>query len=451
MKLITKIILFLLLQFTYSLTSQAQIANWLSEPLDSVLKEHIKINQLKGAAASVVFPDGTKWSRAIGDYGNTQLNSEMLYEIGSNTKSMVATIILLLEEEGKLSLNDTLYKFISPIKNVTHGITIKQLLSHKSGLYNYTSHPDFINLVNNDFSNLTNNKGGLFITPDTILQNFVKPKLNPPGLKWEYCNTNYILLGYVIEAVENKKFHTVLRERILTPMGLNKTYLSDYEIHSYKEAGYYLGENHWDLHFTSFLTAAWSAGGVLATTEDLATYAYKLFRGEILSDNSLQKMLTVTPGSPLYGLGMFKTNHSGHVYAGHGGTTLHNSYMDYSLKDGFSCVTITIEANVFQPSKNIHEALLTFLEDRVPNLVNIKTTQKENITLYPNPTSEELNITIMPKLIDSHYRILDPLGKEVKQGKLTNSLSSIDVSKLSKGYYIFQIEKGTYSYKFLVE
>src|SRR5690606_17409078 len=124
---------------------------------------------IKSAVAAVRFDDGSTWESARGNSDSAPTNENHLFEMGSNTKTMVAAIILQMQEEGKLLITDSIYQYIDTIANVSPSITIKHLLNHTSGIYDYTSDPDFADLVNNNLF--------LHIPPDTILANYVKAPL----------------------------------------------------------------------------------------------------------------------------------------------------------------------------------------------------------------------------------------------------------------------------------
>lgn len=412
-------ILSLVLSGALAMHGLAQIDALLTDTLQRTLDHFAQQHQLKGVAAAVTLPDGSQWSGAYGYYGSAPLHTGLLYEIGSNTKTFVAVIMLQMQEEGLLSLDDSLSQFITPSVNVSPAITLRQLLNHTSGIYNYTDHPDISDAVLADMGHIWN--------IDTLLARFVYLPSFAPGMGWEYSNTNYLILGKIIEAVDGRPFHESLRQRILEPMELNNTFLSCYESLSMTHVGTWLSLGvYFNQDFKSFMSAAWAAGGMLATPEDLANWAFMLYGGEVLDPNAFAEMrdvVFVSPGSS-YGLGMYERIYNGHIYYGHGGTTLQNSEMDYSRETGFSCVTIVIEEDTYLEARAVQNALIDVLESEVPKAistlsVNGNTSNREAgaLFVFPNPAGERANIVGSETgwAPGNVLVIYDSRGKEIKR------------------------------------
>ena len=326
-------------------------------------------------------------------------------------------------------MSDSVQKYLTTNSLITNGVTINQLLNHTSGLYDYTTNSDFPAYVNsNPFKK---------VPSDSILKWWQKEAINSPGSPYSYCNSNYILLGLLIEKIEGKPFHTVLRERILTPLGMTHTYLSDYDIYTEEEAGFYQNNSYFDLHFTSFLTAAWSAGGLLSTTEDLSKYARKLYSGSFLSQIAFTKMKKTSPGSS-YGLGLIHRSYLGRDYLGHGGATLQHSTMEYSPRSDFSIVCVTIESGQSAKIQQVHNALIRYLEAEIPKHVGIDEIEKTfSVNVYPNPATNSITVEATKELYNKGEMVLtDSRGCIVFNGKLNNE---IDLSNLESGSYILKI------------
>ena len=190
----------------------------LANALQSALEEGTSTQRAVGASASLYISDACRW---VGTTGNTRpepavpIEAEMLFGFGSITKTFVAAIILQLFDEGRLSLDDSLGKWIDDYPNIDSSITIRQLLNHGSGIYNYTD-SDFWNKVNANTDHVW--------TPSEILAQ-VKP---PPSIGFSpprYSNTNYILLGMIVEAVTGSSFEQELQQRIIGPLQLDSTRL----------------------------------------------------------------------------------------------------------------------------------------------------------------------------------------------------------------------------------
>jgi len=139
---------------------------------------------------------------------NIKNDVSTIFQIGSNTKQFTAEVILQLAMEKKLELQDKLSRYFPGYPNGNH-ITIEQLLNHTSGIYCYTNDSTFLGRIAEPIS-----KSDLF----SLFQD--KPLGFTPGSQFAYSNSNYILLGYIIEAVTGEKYERVVRERILKPCGM---------------------------------------------------------------------------------------------------------------------------------------------------------------------------------------------------------------------------------------
>ena len=156
-------------------------------------------------------------------YGTTRLGAaippraDTHFRIASNTKTMTAAVILQLAQEGKLGLDDPVSKYVPGVPNGDN-ITIAELLEMRSGLYNYTNAPAISASVDRDPTRVW--------TPDELLAiAFAHPPNFPPGTAFEYCNTNYALLGLVVERVDGKPLARAMQDRLFGPLGLQHTVL----------------------------------------------------------------------------------------------------------------------------------------------------------------------------------------------------------------------------------
>lgn len=234
---------------------------------------------------------------------------------GSTVKTMTAATILLLKEEGKLKLDDKIADYLSA--DILNGlanskvVTIRQLLQHSSGIYNYIADPHFQTASLNDLTKVWKPKELLFYARN-------KQADFTPGTDVRYSNTGYILLGEIIEVVENKPFYKVFEEKLFQPINLSSTqfaaedpvpegiiqgYIDLYSNLNVVNASYYSG---WD-YFTA-------DGGLISNAYDLNRFLTALFAGNILSDESLEAMTNwIAPREQdsdgfetYYGLGIFQ-------------------------------------------------------------------------------------------------------------------------------------------------
>jgi CubicO group peptidase (beta-lactamase class C family) len=211
-----------------------------------------------------------------------------LHLIGSTTKTYIASLILLLVEEGKVSLSDPVTKWIPDVPG-GDAVKVEHLLHHTSGIYNYTGNVSYMLGI----------MLGLHTkyTPRALLDlAFSKPPSFAAGTagKWEYSNTNYVLLGMIIESVTGKGVAQVLRERILTPISAKATSFNGSEPLK-GEVAYgrtFLGSNG-----ATFMdpSASWGAGNLVATIGDLVDWEEKRGSGAFHSAAMQAEMLKGAP------------------------------------------------------------------------------------------------------------------------------------------------------------
>jgi len=431
-------LLFALLLVT---AGQSQISAHFTDTLNQKLVQLQTQLNLKGVSAAVVFSDSSVWKSAAGNFGSQQLVPQMHYEMGSNTKTMVSAIILQMEEEGLLSIDDSVGAHIGPFPNVDPGITLRQMLNMTSGIAEY---------INDSLVDILTNDINYFFDIDTVLQHFIDPPDFSPGTSWNYSNSNYLLLGKVIEAVDNQPFHTSLRNRMIHPAGLSHTLLSHYEPENLPRPAYWLTNGtYWDVDYPAFLTAAWSAGAIIAPPDDLASWVWQLHRGNsILTQASLDKLRDVEPlgGGLGYGLGMFQKVYNGRTYYGHGGTTLHHSEMDYSPTGDFGVVTVSIEQGTGADVGVIQKALIDILEAELPNIppVGIGTVEAQNlaVTIAPNPATDYTTIRLADaSATNIGLRVFNSSGQQMQLelNSITSGVLQLNKQDLGTGLFLVEL------------
>ncbi|MFC5889041.1 serine hydrolase domain-containing protein [Kitasatospora sp. CM 4170] len=227
------------------------------------------------------------------------------FRIASNTKSFVSTVLLQLEGEGRLSLDDSVEKWLPGVVrgngNDGRAVTVRQLLNHTSGIYDPTTEPAFFApyLERDDRDHVH--------TPREVIARAVRhePEFTPPGDHWAYSNTNYLLAGLVIEAVTHHSAPAEIRRRILAPLGLKDTSfpLTDPTIHGPHLHGYDLKGQDVTWFSPSY---DWTAGAMISTVDDMARFHRALFTGKLLRPAQQRELLTTvpTPGPAAYGLGV---------------------------------------------------------------------------------------------------------------------------------------------------
>ena len=254
------------------------------------------------------------------------------FRLGSITKQFTAAAILLLEERGKLSVNDPLKKYMPDAPTAWDKITIFNLLTHTSGIPSFTSFPDYAKLE--PFST----------TPAELVTRFRgKPLDFQPGEKWSYSNSGYVLLGYLIEKVSGQSYAQFVQDNIFKPLNMvNSGYDSNSAIIENRASGYTPDQNGMVNAGYINMTVPLSAGGLYSTTEDLLRWEQGLFGGKLLSPASLKKM--TTPFKSDYGMGLVIRTFNGHEEIAHGGGIEgFNTMLAYYPDDK---LTITVLSNL---------------------------------------------------------------------------------------------------------
>ena len=239
----------------------------------------------------VLFSKGYGFANLEWDIPNTP---DTKFRIGSLSKQFTAVLILKLEEQGKLSVSDPVKKYIADAPAAWDQITLFHLLSHTSGLPDFTNLPDYRNLQT------------LPTTATQIMARFRdKPLEFQPGEKYKYCNSGYVMLTAIIEKVAGVPYEKFLQDQILTPVGLKDTgYDSASRVIHHRATGYLLNAAN-QIENSRYLdmTVPQGAGALYSTTGDLLKWELALFGGKVLKPASFEKM--TTPVKNNYGFGLF--------------------------------------------------------------------------------------------------------------------------------------------------
>ena len=232
---------------------------------------------------------------------------EAKFRLGSLTKQFTASLVLLLQQDGKLRIEDPVSKYLPEAPAAWEKITLANLLGHTSGIPNFTNEKDF---------------NGWAMDHHTHAEELARFKDKPldfaPGTKFAYSNSNYEVLGIVVEKVSGKAYDAMLRERLLDPLGMSDTGLDTDELILPKRAeGYRMGKGGLVHARSESMTVPWAAGSMYSTTGDLLKWEHGLFGGKVLSAESLKRM--TTPGLGEYGLGVFIRQKDGERVISHGG------------------------------------------------------------------------------------------------------------------------------------
>ncbi len=326
--------------------------------LQKIIDNQVENRGVSGLQVAVRLPSGEAW---LGTAGKAEFSpdrpvrDDTAFAIASVTKTFVAALILQLAEEGKVDLDEPFGTYFSdaPRKKT---VTLRQLLSHTSGIYNFWQNPRYEEITTAWWQ--TPKAGGLKARDHEWtyeeMMSLVGNGYFKPGKDYHYSNTNYVILGKVAEAVEGQPIHKQLRQRFFKPLGLEHTVYQPAEKppadaahgHWLNGAGY--TDHTLDSDYVPFMAAvsvAGPAGAIASTAEDLSIWADALYGGKVLSERSLRQMTTfLQPG--LYGLGADVALFAGHRGHGHrGGIRGYESSMWYFPKSGVSVVLLSNRGN----------------------------------------------------------------------------------------------------------
>ncbi|MGN9813414.1 serine hydrolase domain-containing protein [Micromonospora sp. BQ11] len=262
------------------------------------------------------------------------------FEAGSNTKTFTAVLALQQVDRGKLKLDAPVEKYLPGVVPNGENITVRMLLNHSSGLFSYTSDPDF-------FINMEKDPQHVHTDAELLAVAFKHEPYFAPGKGWQYSNTNYTLLGMILQKQTGKSMATLVEERITRPLGLRHTYFAEpkatgtgpgyahgYAINYASGTPQYTDVSDWPLSW------AGAAGAMISTTTDLSRFFSAVLQGKLFSQAQLKEMKTTVPlpeGSHIkggYGLGLFRTDTPGGTVWGHGGDTNGHHSTAVATEDG---------------------------------------------------------------------------------------------------------------------
>jgi len=259
----------------------------------------------------------------------TPMRVENRFKIGSITKTLVATVVLELVRDGKLRLGDTVAQWLPGlVPNGAH-ITVKQLLRHQSGLFDYFEDPRATEPY------LAGDLGFVW-TPRALIELATSHPPNfPPGTAFSYSNTNYLVLGLIVERATGHSLRQELRRRIFKPLHLGSTRFPTSQRFGPRLAHGYL----WSPQGRQDVTAvsqslAWAAGGAVSSAGDVARFYRALLGGRILPQRLLHEMRQTVPLAPGvgYGLGLIRVASPCGPLWGHDGSFA--GYLSDTLSSG---------------------------------------------------------------------------------------------------------------------
>jgi CubicO group peptidase (beta-lactamase class C family) len=364
--------------------NQSQAQTNLSNDIDKFLVTRFKPDE-PGGVVLVAKNGKVLYKKAFGLADlelNVPVNDSMIFQIGSNTKQFTAVAILQLIEKNKLQLEDTLGKFITGAPYPVGRITMRQLLSHTSGLTEKNG-----GVVGNLL------KGKSF---DTSIAGSIVP-----GAKWEYNNVNFFALGFIIEKITGMSYGDYIREHIFKPAGMSHSNLVEPKAVIKNRAHGYARDKNVNIRVTDITNAAGAAGAIQSTAEDMLKWIEALQANMLLKPETLQLAFTpqkLNDGSVTdYGMGWYVQELHGSPALRHGGGTTNQTSETLYLPQ--ERVYVIILTNTTDPAIQIRAVsrVVAGIAIEKPYVFDDQPIDKNELKaytgLYENEFGEQVNIS----------------------------------------------------------
>ncbi|MFF5802612.1 serine hydrolase domain-containing protein [Streptomyces sp. NPDC012746] len=283
-----------------------QLTPAVAAQLDAAVHEVMRQTGVPGVTVGLWAPGKGEYVRTFGvadKATRAPMATDLHVRIGSETKTFTVTALLQLVDEGKAGLDDPIGRYVTGVPNGDR-ITLRELAGMRSGLFNYSLDADFIKKLQADPERS--------FTPRQLLAYaFGHPVQFPPGAKFDYSNTNLILLGLVVEKITGRPLHEVITQDVLVPAGLRRTVFPTSAAmpvpyaHGYTDqtaSGKVEDATDWNPSW------AWAAGAMISDLQDLRSWARTLATGTLLTPATQAERLKTTPMNVQgdgYGLGIF--------------------------------------------------------------------------------------------------------------------------------------------------
>ncbi|WP_405979824.1 serine hydrolase domain-containing protein [Streptomyces sp. NBC_00158] len=335
-----------------------QLTPEVAAKLDAAVQDTLREAKVPGVIVGLWAPGKGSYVKTFGvadKETGARMRTDFYTRIGSQTKTFTVTALLRLVDQGKVGLDDRIGKYVSGVPNGDR-ITLRELAGMRSGLFNYSE--------DDAFDKALTTEGTRPFTPQQLLAYSFKHPVNfAPGAKFEYSNTNLILLGLVIEKVTGQPLQQVLKQQVIDPAGLHHTlFPTDAAFPSPHAQGYtdqsasgeIVNSTDWNPSW------AWAAGAMISDLEDLRSWAKTLATGTLLTPATQAERLKTTsvgiPGAG-YGLGLFDVQ----GWIGHNGSLPGYESLGVYLPEEQATLVVILNTDVLhegqEPSTLFGEAI----------------------------------------------------------------------------------------------
>lgn len=432
----------------------------LEEAFQNTLDSMRMVLDINGLSAAVQLPDNNTWAGGSGVSTFSPIDSistDHIFETGSSTKTITGMCILQLADSGVLSLDDSLHLWLPSFAHIDPNITIRQLLQHTSGIYDILQYPGFQ-------STLLQNPSQIW-TAEEAINTFIDTPSFQPGTGWEYSNTNFILLGMIIEAATGNTYYNEIKGRFFVPLNLNSYINPAFEEIQEPIAHLWLDINGDGVQddatnlittWKSMFSIIGPAGGYFATPSDLAVWMKASMSGSMVSEQlwteATNTINTSLPFNSKYGYGFTEQTHLGLTGYGHGGDLSYSTRALYFPEKEISIAICANDSDVnsWNLTSTLRALLNTYIncEQTLTSTFAINSNEEISLTTYPNPFAERINVKlkvgspakqILVQLYDSSGRL--HITKNIDSPRIgINEFSINSLSGLPKGNYAILIE-----------
>lgn len=332
--------------------------------IDAAVEKLMKSRRVPAVSLAVIRDGKVVYSKGYGysDLENgVKATPATVYEVGSITKQFTSALVMMLVEEGKVKLDEPVRTYMPDLPEAWKEVTVRQLLTHTSGIKSYTS----LSAFRSQIRERIDHEGMINLLKDEKLD-------FAPGTKWSYNNSGYYLLGMLLEKLTGKRYADLLRERIFTPLGMTSTRYNDLRAVIPNRAHGYDLQSLLPPANTMVIDMSWpfSAGAIVASVEDFAKWDAALYPGKLFKAETLEQMWTpvkLPDGTNThYGFGWMITDLSGERAVGHGGDI-----------NGFNAYFVRV------PSKHLAVAAFCNAAPGITELITARVLQVVDKSLKP--------------------------------------------------------------------
>ncbi|MSQ78912.1 MAG: T9SS type A sorting domain-containing protein [Flavobacteriaceae bacterium] len=473
----------ILLLFTFKQSAKAQTGIYVPELaiFDTAMSNLLTTYNVKGAQLALTYKGRLVYNRGFG-YANTSTNTFVQpnhrFRVASVSKPITSIAVMHLIEQGKLHLSDTIFgakgilndvKYQKAIDSRIYTITLRNLLEHTGGWDRFISGDPFFPHFAAKIIGVYDMAGAMGVSPPGTAQSIIEYMLNhfnlnyTPGTVYSYSNIGYSIIGQVIEKVTGQGYEQYIRDTILIPIGITEirtgaTLLSN---QLPMEVNYYNNYNTQNVSIYDGVTMLPYAYGVhniesmsgcaswVSSAKDLCKLLVAVdgfsSKPDILLPSTITTMTTGSAVNPTYALGWHLNTTDNNYY--HYGYIPGTCRSEIARRDDQvnGAILVNTDANI----NGLTAAMNDILYSLPPLIINwpsgdiftsiIEPESELLVSLFPNPAQNQINIKVTAQLHGSNYSVYDLTGKAVINGKIYSENTTVELSDLSTGIYLFSV------------